>query len=110
MCTSRRDVNINKTETFTYDNLYRLTQAAVTGSPALTVAYNAIGNITSKSDVGAYTYNPTKKHAVASAGSFTFTYDANGNAITQNGASIAWTAYNLPKVINQAGGNSSQFL
>jgi RHS repeat-associated protein len=107
---SRQDLNIAKTETFSYDNLYRLTQAAVTGAPALTVAYNAIGNITNKSDVGAYAYHATKKHAVATAGTYSFTYDANGNAITQNGATISWTAYNLPKLINQTGGNNSQFL
>jgi RHS repeat-associated protein len=107
---SRQDLNISKLETFTYDNLYRLRQASVTGGSTLTVAYNAIGNITSKSDVGAYAYDPVKKHAVTSAGTYSFTYDPNGNAITQNGASISWTAYNLPKLINQTGGNNSQFL
>jgi RHS repeat-associated protein len=42
-------------ETFGYDSLDRLT----TG-----VAYQLNGNISSKSDVGSYTYDPIKKHAV----------------------------------------------
>jgi hypothetical protein len=54
--------------------------------------------------------DPVKKHAVTAAGTYSFTYDPNGNAITQNGATLNWTAYNLPKLINQTGGNSSTFL
>ena len=46
---SRQDLNISKMETFSYDNLYRLTQANVAGGTNLTVAYNAIGNITKNS-------------------------------------------------------------
>jgi RHS repeat-associated protein len=112
--TSRQDMNIAKTEIFTYDNLYRMIQAQVLGNPALTVAYNQLGNITSKSDLGSYSYHPTKKHAVTTAGPFTLTYDANGNIETQAGAganaTVDWTAYNLPKLISDAGGFSSTFL
>jgi RHS repeat-associated protein len=107
--TSRQDLALGKTETFSYDALYRMTQAAVSGATPLAVSYNAIGNITSKSDVGGYSYHPTKKHAVLSAGANSYSYDANGNANTRNGASLTWTAYNLPKLINQSDGNSSQF-
>jgi RHS repeat-associated protein len=111
---SRQDVNIAKTETFTYDHLYRMIQAQVSGNPALTVAYNAIGNITSKSDLGSYSYHPTKKHAVTTAGPITTSYDANGNIETQTSpsgtATLSWTAYNLPKLISVSTGRSSAFL
>ena len=45
-------------ETFTYDNLNRVTSATVSQSvaPVKTFAYDAIGNMLSKSDVGAYAY------------------------------------------------------
>ncbi len=46
-----------------------------------TVQYDALGNITNKSDVGAYIYSKVKAgaHAVTSAGTNTYEYDANGN-------------------------------
>ena len=53
---------ITATDTFTYDTLNRLTRAVTTApsySPTVNVAYNAIGNITSKSDTGTYTYGTT---------------------------------------------------
>jgi RHS repeat-associated protein len=112
--TSRQDLNIGKTETFAYDNLYRMTQAQVSGATALNVSYDQIGNITSKSDLGSYSYHPTKKHAVTTAGLLSITYDANGNVATQTNptgtATVSWTAYNLPKLISSSSGRSSQFL
>jgi RHS Repeat len=55
---TRADANENLTETFTYDNLNRVTSATVSQSvaPVKTFAYDAIGNLLSKSDVGNYTY------------------------------------------------------
>jgi RHS repeat-associated protein len=51
-----------------------------------------------------WAYDPVKKHAVTQAGSaaFTYSYDANGNAITRNGQSIGWDAYNYPTLINNS--------
>ncbi len=40
------------TEVFTYDNLFRLDYSTLNGTQNLNVDYNALGNITSKSDVG----------------------------------------------------------
>jgi hypothetical protein len=60
-----------------------------------TYSYNAIGNLTYKSDVGAYNYpapGQARPHAVTSVsgGSInaTFTYDLKGNLIAGNGLSI----------------------
>lgn len=62
--TSRNDANAGLTESFGCDNLYRLTSASVNGGTPITVAYAANGNITNKSDVGAYAYG-SRLHAVA---------------------------------------------
>lgn len=107
--TSRTDLRQSLTESFSYDALDRLTQASGPGTQLLTLAFDAIGNITSKSGVGSYTYSPTKKHAVTSAGGTAYTYDANGNLITRGGAAVGWTSYNLPSSIGDPSGYSSQF-
>jgi hypothetical protein len=63
--------------------------------------YDAMGNITSRSDVAAgatWTYDPTHKHQVTQAGSSSlmYAYDANGNVKTRNGTALTWTSYNYP--------------
>jgi RHS repeat-associated protein len=112
----RRDVNqSNLTETFTYDNLHRLDYSQLNNVTNLDMAYDAMGNITSKSDVGTYTYHATKKHQVtATSNGWTFGYDANGNMTSGRGANISWTSFNYPLCIrygsNCSGGSDySQF-
>jgi len=102
---TRHDARQSLIETFGYDNLHRVT--SVTGPDPVTVAYNDLGNITSKGGVS-YTYHGTKKHAVTAAGGTSYSYDANGNMITRAGASITWSSYNYPTTIN-SGGLSSVF-
>ncbi len=90
-----------RTESFGYDALNRLTQ--VTGPASKSATYNAIGNLLTKSDVGAYTYpaaGSARPHAVASiagAVNTSFTYDANGNTLTGNGKTYTWTSFNKVK-------------
>jgi len=48
--TSRNDALVNKTETFVYDIMNRLTSAIVGGNPGLTMNYSTDGNMTIKSD------------------------------------------------------------
>jgi hypothetical protein len=98
---SRNDGNQTNGESFNYDNLNRLTLSwvSVNGSfnGSKSVSYNALGNITNKSDVGAYTYDPQHKHAVLTAGDGSYTYDANGNQLTgPNGRTISYTWFNQP--------------
>ena len=107
--TSRNDATLGVMESFTYDNMNRLTQAKVTAPVTVTktYTYNAIGNLMSKSDTGTYTYHATKKHAVASiAGAIntTLTYDANGNMLTGNGRTLTWTSWNMIASNSGAGG------
>ncbi len=102
---SRKDVNqSNLTESFVYDNLYRLDYSQLNGVTNLDMAYDALGNITSKSDVGTYTYHSTKKHQVVSTSNgWSFGYDNNGNMTNVRGATMTWTSYNYVSQISNAG-------
>lgn len=121
----RRDLNLNLAEDFYYDDLYRLKcstlnvarQASCSALTApqknLDMAYDVLGNITSKSGIGGYAY-PTsgstsvRPHAVTAAGSTNYVYDNNGNMMSRGGSNITWYSYNLPKKIDN-GGNSAEF-
>jgi YD repeat-containing protein len=76
---------MSRSETFGYDALNRLTQSQVGSLTAQTYAYDAIGNLLQKPDVGTYTYGGTAgPHAVTkTAGRIakTYRYDAKGNQI-----------------------------
>ena len=104
---TRGDANQGVSESFGYDSLYRLTSAQVSGQPAQTVSYANNGNILTKSDVGSYTYSPTKIHAVTAAGGNSYAYDANGNVTTRTGSSVTWYANNKPKSIAGSGQTST---
>ncbi|MBS1994700.1 MAG: VCBS repeat-containing protein [Cyanobacteria bacterium SZAS LIN-2] len=107
----RQDLRQGLTEAFVNDSLNRLSSSTLNGASTLTVTYDAAGNISKKSDVSSNNYvygDVAHKHAVTSAGSWSMTYDANGNMITRAGGTISWYSYNLPNLINY-NGNSSQF-
>jgi RHS repeat-associated protein len=105
----RVDNRQNLTEIFTLDALNRLSTVTLNGTQTLSVQYDQAGDITNKSDVGAYTYGSTAHpHAVTAAGSWTVGYDANGNMNSRAGGAISSYSYNLPNQINYSG-NSSQF-
>ncbi len=82
--TSRAEEGGPETELFTYDELDRIRTATTNGTPTLDVAYDALGNITSKTAVGAYTYRAPsregafKPHAVSQAGGVSLGYDTAG--------------------------------
>ncbi len=84
-----------------YDGLNRLTSVA--GSAPLSLSYDGLGNVTSKPDVGSYTYGATKPHAVTNAGGVGYGYDANGNLTSGAGRSNAYTVFNKPYSMSQAG-------
>ena len=109
--TARNDVNMAINETFTYDALNRLKTYQVGTQTAKTVSYDLIGNITSKSDIGAYGYTATgaaRPHAVSSvAGTVngvlnpTYAYDPNGNMTDGAGRSLTYTSFNKVASITQ---------
>ena len=86
----RKDWATNRFENFEYDGLSRLTRHRVVGEGEVTLGYDALGNIGYKSDVGQYTYDAQRVHALRWAGSrVVFGYDANGNAGgTQQGSEV----------------------
>jgi RHS repeat-associated protein len=113
--TERDDANQGLTEKFNYDSLNRLTGSTLTANGTttanLSVAYDAIGNIKSKSGVGTYTYSSSHPHAVASiSGAVTtsFSYDRDGNLLSGHGKSYGYTAFNKPWHI-LSGGADTQF-
>ena len=53
---TRNDLNRKLTESFSYDGMYRLTTVRKNGQITQSMTYDSAGNITSKSDVGTYTY------------------------------------------------------
>lgn len=92
-------------ETMQYDGLNRLKVVSTSGSaPNLSMDYDALGNIESKSNVGSYSYGAGSAgpHAVTSAGGVSYAYDANGNMISGNGRTISWMPFNKPAQIQQS--------
>jgi len=100
-------------EIFTYDELVRMTATQLSTSIASngqgswttthTTSYNVIGNILSK-DGNAYTYDPTKVHAVHTAMGSTYGYDGDGNLSTINGSTaLTWKPWNQPDTITVDG-------
>lgn len=123
---SRNDATQSLSETFLYDALNRLTTATVNSGAAGLVtqsfAYNAIGNITSRSDVGTYSYGATnnRPHAVtevqlAGGGKRQYTYDANGaltqevqldaanNVIASKGRIEVYASFGMPQALGAPG-------
>jgi RHS repeat-associated protein len=107
----------NGNQSFVYDPLDRLTTATgpygTGGATAtLTYTYDQIGNMLSNSKVGAYTYPASgaasvRPHAVSTAGSNSYSYDANGNMISGAGRTINYNVDNRPSSITTAGGTTT---
>jgi RHS repeat-associated protein len=86
---------------YVYDDLYRLISASTTNTLLAygyleTYDYNAIGNITNKSDQGNFTYSGAgflNPHAVSQIAAQSLTYDNNGN-LTNDGTWVHGWTYN----------------
>jgi RHS repeat-associated protein len=79
---------MNGTENFSYDQFDRLT----TGT-----SYALNGNISSKTNIGAYTYDASKKHAVTQVAN-------SGNLIPKENISVSYNALNKVSIVTK--GNS----
>ncbi len=115
----REDLTRNRKEVFAYDGLNRVLSTTLTDTSTTstlnttTYTYDALGNITFKSDVGNYLYgqNGAGPHAVTTAGANTYTYDANGSMISGAGRTTAWTSFNKPQnIADSASGNWTSFV
>ncbi len=105
---SRTDHRQNLTESFQYDILDQITNSSVTGGTGHTpksYSYDALGNILSKTGVGAYTYGTcgAGPHAVCQAGGATYVYNANGSITSGGGRTVEYTSFNLPYQFIQGG-------
>ena len=69
--TARRNGKYGVAETFSYDALNRLCRVDCNMHSALTMEYDPEGNITSKSDIGTYTYEDGTNRLAAVSGSLT---------------------------------------
>ncbi len=111
--TERQDLDQGLAESLVYDQLDRLTQSTITGSPASppvkSFAYDILGNITAKPETGSYTYpapGQAQPHAVTSISggtvtvASTFTYDENGNQVAGMGRAMGYTSFNMPNSIS----------
>jgi len=90
-----------KTSDYTYDDLYRLTEAAITDTAnsanyTYNYDYDAIGNITS-GPLGNYQYqgnsaanNYANPHAATDVGSITYTFNKDGNVTQDSTTTNAW--------------------
>ncbi|TCP25125.1 RHS repeat-associated protein [Tenacibaculum skagerrakense] len=86
-----------KTQSFNYDDLYRLTGTTVTGSAntadyTRSYSYSPIGNITAFDGVN-YSYTDTgysNPHAVTNIGGTSYSYDNNGNLTTDGTWTHSW--------------------
>jgi RHS repeat-associated protein len=113
-------------ETFSYlDGLNRLTQYTVSapGIPGLSrtvsLQYNALGMLLSKSDVGDYTYaaqgpaavRPHALQSVIGAVNTSYSFDANGNVTGSSGntkySALTYTSFNLPDSQGGVAGSSN---
>ncbi|AWI08316.1 FG-GAP-like repeat-containing protein [Ereboglobus luteus] len=101
--TLRMDYIGNRKECFAYDGLNRLVSHTVNDNPATAVSYDALGNITEKSDVGSYYYTSGKPHAVTRAGVKNYTYDANGNQTAGADRTLEWSSANQVRKITKGG-------
>ena len=100
-------------ESFTYDNLNRLTSAQTSDGSLQNFEYDALGNIVFKSGVGSYSYgNNAGPHAVTQVsgedGLINYHYDANGNLVQDNNRTLSYTVFNKPDVISN-GEHSTEF-
>lgn len=107
--TSRTDVLNGQSESFGYDNVDRLTSAQIAGNTAVSYDFNAIGNMTTKSDLGdPLLYELPQLHALSGvtrgATVDVLNYDANGNlSHGDNQPTISWSSYNMPIQITKGG-------
>ena len=91
----RSESVVNMQETFTYDNLDRLTGVIPTTGSAKTFSYLNNGNIDNISLVGDYNYLSSKPHSV------TKIETVNGNVISAAQSEITYNFFNQPNTITE---------
>ncbi|MEI6577517.1 MAG: RHS repeat-associated core domain-containing protein [Bacteroidota bacterium] len=88
----RNDIKHNLQESFSYDNLDRLTQIVPSNNSAMSIAYQENGNIDYSTTAGTYYYTGSQPHAA------TIVTDP-GNIISDNPQEVEYTSFNKVKRI-----------
>lgn len=94
-----------ETERFTYDALDRLKSAKLDSAalPRYQYQYGPTGNLTFKQDVGAYTYEASRPHVVATAGPLAYAHDVRGRLTQRGPDTLAYTAGDRVRAVTTAG-------
>jgi len=106
--------NPSKSQSFTYDDLYRL--AGATGKyGTIAYTYDKVGNRLTKSTDGhsdTYTYSPGTNRLTAVQGGTqkTFTYDLNGNTLSENERSYTYNLHNRLTSVTQDGSKLAEYV
>jgi RHS repeat-associated protein len=90
--------------TYTYDSLYRLTNANYSSGSVFTYTYDAVGNRLTQGTLTTttiYTYDVANR--LINAGGITYTWDANGNLLDDGASAYSYDAANRPITITQGG-------
>ena len=112
-------------ECFAYDENGRLKQSYFDSDPSCDGAqpqqpvdyhYDDVGNFTSRSDVGTYTYDASHPSQMLGAGQNEYSYDANGRQVTRSGPDVAgqaqtiqYTAFNKVQLVTEADSSTTEF-
>jgi len=88
-----------ETTFYTYDDLYRLSSATAYEDSATTLydisyEYDAIGNMTYKSDIGTILYENTNPYQASSVNGVAYTYDSAGNLTSDDTYSYTYNYRN----------------
>ena len=97
--TYRGDHLHGEKEFFDYDGLDRLRSWTSNVDGTHTQDYDALGNITSSSDRGAYDYASARPHAATKVGEDAVSYDAAGNVLQWGSRSIEWNAQHMARLV-----------
>jgi len=104
--------SLGNTFTYSYDPLNRLTAGDTgTGIYEKDISYDNMGNITSLNRNGtgtqAYSYSGNQLGSVTGGVSRSYSYDANGNALSDGTHTISYNLLNLPSTVS--GGTSMAY-
>lgn len=91
---------ISQAESFTYDNMDRLTAVQQGSAAAMSIGYAANGNITSKTGLGTYTYQTAQPHAIRYV-------DNTGGLVSNKLQTIAYNSFNKAYVLTDSIGNDA---
>jgi len=99
LISGRSEAITKRQESFTYDNLDRLTSSTfgTIGQPGAeqTLVYQNNGNIANNSHVGAYTYTAGKRNAVSKI------TPVNQNVFSPNNCAVTYNSFNQPSLIEE---------